>query len=160
MGDAFLASHCWMGIQWLQTPIYVRLSDLIFRIFYQGDWFAPNSVRHHFLWHTSPRGEWGGWVWVYDHRSWNLGFAEACRLRKTTGKDGQPYQLYLRQSSLIILNTQLKILAEVLANFLQFSLIGLKHSCAVKGRSIQNHLQLIHLIIEQLDSETALINFD
>lgn len=60
-----------------------------------------------------------------------------------------------------MLNTDLKLLAKVLANFLKVLLLSLivpEHSCAVKGRSIQNNLHLIRLIKEQVDSEVALIN--
>ena len=64
-----------------------------------------------------------------------------------------------------LLNTELKILARVLANRLQLvisDLIGPEQNYAVKGRSIQDNLHLVREIIEGIkdDTETALINLD
>ena len=64
-----------------------------------------------------------------------------------------------------LLNTELKILARVLANRLQLvisDLIGPEQNYALKGRSIQDNLQLIREIIEGIkdDDEAALINLD
>ena len=53
-----------------------------------------------------------------------------------------------------LLNTELKILARVLANRLQLvisDLIGLEQNYAVKGRSIQDNLQLVHEILEGIE---------
>ena len=63
-----------------------------------------------------------------------------------------------------LLNTELKILARVLANRLQFvisDLIGPEQTFAVKGRSIQNTLLLIREVLEIEDcTEAALIILD
>lgn len=65
-----------------------------------------------------------------------------------------------------MLNTELKILAKVLLNWLQVvisELIEPKQNYAVKRRSIQNNLHLIHTILDggkEDDTETALINLD
>ena len=64
-----------------------------------------------------------------------------------------------------LLNTELKILARVLANRLQLfisDLIGPEQSYAVKGRSIQDNLHLVRQILEGIedDTEAALINLD
>ncbi|CAE1276092.1 unnamed protein product [Acanthosepion pharaonis] len=62
-----------------------------------------------------------------------------------------------------MLITELKILAKVLADRLQIvlsSLIGPEQTCAVKGRTIQDNLHLVRLIIEKVDSDAALINLD
>ena len=64
-----------------------------------------------------------------------------------------------------LLNTELKILARVLANRLQLVisyLIGLEHNNVVKERSIQDNLPLVREILEWLkdDTKTALTNLD
>ena len=64
-----------------------------------------------------------------------------------------------------LLNTELKILALVLANRLQLvisDLIGPEQTFAVKGRSIQDNLHLIHEAVEWIkdDTEAALISLD
>ena len=64
-----------------------------------------------------------------------------------------------------LLNSELKILAPVLANCLQLvisDLIGPEQTYAVKGRSIQDNLHLIRDILEGLKdgTEAALINLD
>ena len=62
---------------------------------------------------------------------------------------------------LTMLNTDLKILAKILANRLQTvlpSLICPKQTCAVKGRTIQDSLHLVRTIIEKVDGNAALIN--
>ena len=64
-----------------------------------------------------------------------------------------------------LLNTELKILARVLANRLQrviSDLIGPEQTFAVKGRSIQDNLHLIREVLEGIgdDSEAALISLD
>lgn len=59
------------------------------------------------------------------------------------------------------LNTDLKILTKVLARHLQAvlaSLLALDQMCAVRGRTIQDNLHLVSLIIEQVDSEAPLIS--
>ena len=59
-----------------------------------------------------------------------------------------------------LLNTELKILAQVLANRLQLvisDLIGPQQTYAVKGRSIQDNLHLIREVLEE-DTEAALIS--
>ena len=64
---------------------------------------------------------------------------------------------------LTMLNTDLKILAKILANRLQTalpSLICSKQTCAVKGRTIQHSLHLVHTIVEKVDGNAALINLD
>ena len=66
---------------------------------------------------------------------------------------------------LTLLNTELKILAKILANRLQVvitDLIEPDQSYAVKGRSIQDNLHLIRSIIEgtEDDAEAALISLD
>ena len=66
---------------------------------------------------------------------------------------------------LTLLNTELKILARVLANRLQLVIrdrIGPEQTYAVKGRSIQDNLHLIREIIEGIEdgTEAALINLD
>ena len=64
-----------------------------------------------------------------------------------------------------LLNTELKILARILANCLQLvisDLIGPEQTFAVKGRSIQDNLHLIHEVLEGIedDTEAALISLD
>ena len=64
-----------------------------------------------------------------------------------------------------LLNTELKILARVLANHLQLvicDLIGPEQTFAVKGRSIQDNLHLIREVLEGIkdDIESALISLD
>jgi len=63
---------------------------------------------------------------------------------------------------LTMLNTDLKILAKILADRLQTalpSLIAPEQSCAVKGRTIQDSLHMIRTIVEKVD-KAALINLD
>ena len=64
-----------------------------------------------------------------------------------------------------LLNTELKILAWVLATRLQFvisDLIGPEQTFAVKGRSIQDNLHLIREVLEGIEdgTEAALISLD
>ena len=64
-----------------------------------------------------------------------------------------------------LLNTELKILARVLANRLQLvisDLIGPEQTYAVKGRSIQDNLHLICEVLEEIENgtEAALISLD
>ena len=64
-----------------------------------------------------------------------------------------------------LLNTELKILARVLANRLQLvisDLIGLEQNYAVMGRSIQGNSYLVSEVLEGLkdDTKAALINLD
>ena len=64
-----------------------------------------------------------------------------------------------------LLNTELKILARVLANRLQLvisDLIGPEQTFAVKGRSIQDNLHLIREVLKGIedDTEAALISLD
>ena len=64
-----------------------------------------------------------------------------------------------------LLNTELKILARVLANRLQLvisDLVGPEQTFAVKGRSIQDNLHLLNLVLEGIedDTEAALISLD
>ena len=64
-----------------------------------------------------------------------------------------------------LLNTELKILAWVLANRLQLvisDLIGPEQNYDVKGRSIQDNLHLVRQILEGIEDDTkaALINLD
>ena len=64
-----------------------------------------------------------------------------------------------------LLSTELKILARVLANRLQFvisDLINPEQNYAVKGRSIQDSLHLVCQVLEGIenDTEAALINLD
>ena len=64
-----------------------------------------------------------------------------------------------------LLNTELKILARVLANRLQHvisDLIGPEQTFAVKGRSIQDNLHLIRKVLEGIedDTEASLISLD
>ena len=64
-----------------------------------------------------------------------------------------------------LLNTELKILARVLANRLQLvisDLIGPEQNYAVKGRSIRDNLHLVRQILEGIkdDTKAALINLD
>ena len=66
---------------------------------------------------------------------------------------------------IILLNTELKILARVLANRLQLvisDLISPEQTYATKGRSIQDNLHLIREVLERLKdgTEAALINLD
>ena len=64
---------------------------------------------------------------------------------------------------LTMLNTDLKILAKILANRLQTvlpSLICPEQTCAVKGRTIQDSLHLVCTIVEKVDGNAALINLD
>ena len=66
---------------------------------------------------------------------------------------------------LTLLNTELKILARVLANRLQRVigyLIGPEQTFAVKGRSIQDNLHLIREVLEGIEdnTEAALISLD
>ena len=64
-----------------------------------------------------------------------------------------------------LLNTELKILARVLANRLQLvisDLIGPEQTYDVKGRLIQDNLHLIREVLEGIedDTEAALISLD
>ena len=64
-----------------------------------------------------------------------------------------------------LLNTELKILARVLANRLQLvisDLIGPEQTFAMKGRSIQDNLHLIREVLEGIedDTEAVLISLD
>ena len=64
-----------------------------------------------------------------------------------------------------LLNTELKILARVLANRLQLvigDLIEPEQNYTVKGRSIQDNMHLVHEILEEIedDAEAALINLN
>ena len=64
-----------------------------------------------------------------------------------------------------LLNTELNILARVLANRLQLvisDLVGPEQNYAVKGRSIRDNLHLVLQILEGIkdDSKAALINLD
>ena len=64
-----------------------------------------------------------------------------------------------------LLNTELKILARVLANRLLLvisDLVGPEQNYAVKGRSIRDNLHLVRQILEGIkeDTEAALINLD
>ena len=66
---------------------------------------------------------------------------------------------------IILLNTELKFLAQVFANRLQLvinDLIGPEQTYAVKGRSIQDNLHLVCEVLEELEdgTEAALINLD
>ena len=61
---------------------------------------------------------------------------------------------------LTMLNTNLKILAKILADHLhivQPSLICPEQTCAVKGRTIQNSLHLVRTIVDKVDGNAALI---
>ena len=65
--------------------------------------------------------------------------------------------------SLTMLNTDLKILAKILAGHYQTilpSLICPEQSRAVKGRTIQDSLHMVHTIIEKVNGNAALINLD
>ena len=56
-----------------------------------------------------------------------------------------------------LLNTELKILARVLANRLQLvisDLISPEQTFAVKGRSIQDNLHLIRVVLEEIEDDT------
>ena len=64
-----------------------------------------------------------------------------------------------------LLNTELKILARVLANRLQLvisDLIGSEQTYAVKGRSIQDNMHLVREVLVKIEdiTEAALINLD
>ena len=64
---------------------------------------------------------------------------------------------------LTMLNTDLKIFEKVLAEHLQAvppTLIGHEQSCVIKSKSIQTSLLLVRTIIEKVDGNVALINFD
>ena len=66
---------------------------------------------------------------------------------------------------IILLNTELKILGQVMANRLQRAisdLIGPEQTFAVKGRSIQDNLHLIREVLEGIedDTEAALMSLD
>ena len=57
-----------------------------------------------------------------------------------------------------LLNTELKILARVLANRLQLvisDMIGPEQTFAVKGRSIQDNLHLIRKVLEGIEDDTS-----
>ena len=81
-------------------------------------------------------------------------------------KDGRHVRRELVDYRLItLLNTELKILARVLANRSQLvisDLIGPEQCYAVKGRSIQDNLHLVRQILEGIkdDTEATLINLD
>ena len=64
---------------------------------------------------------------------------------------------------LTMLNTELKILAKILANRLQGvlgSLIGPEQTSAVKGRTIQDNLHLVRTIVEKVAGNAAMIKLD
>lgn len=66
---------------------------------------------------------------------------------------------------IILLSTDLKILARVLTSRLQIvadKLIGPEQTCAVKGRTIQDNLHLLCTILNEVDDGTGtpLVNLD
>ena len=64
---------------------------------------------------------------------------------------------------LTMLNTDLKILAKILADHLQTvlpSLICPEQTCVKKGRTIQDSLHLVRMIVEKVDGNAELINLD
>ena len=64
---------------------------------------------------------------------------------------------------LTILNSDLKILANIVADRLQTflpSLICPEQSCAVKGRTTQDSLHMVCTTVEKVDGNVALINLD
>ena len=81
-------------------------------------------------------------------------------LKKVAGMSGRVLDDY---RPITLLNTELKILARVLANRLQLvisDLIGPEQTIAVKRRSIQDNLHLIREVLEGIkdDTEAALIS--
>ena len=110
-------------------------------------------------------------------------------LNKSPGLDGLPYEVYLRMSHMFIpiltdmfnhwfakgaipgsitktlLNTQLNILARVLANHLQLvisNLISPEQTYTVMGRLIQDNLHLIRKVLEGIEygTKAELISLD
>ena len=64
---------------------------------------------------------------------------------------------------LTILNTGLKILAKIEAERLQTTMLNLicpEQTCAVKGRTIQDSLHMVFIIIEKINGHVALINLN
>ena len=64
---------------------------------------------------------------------------------------------------LTMVNTDLKILAKILADCLQTALhrmICPEQSCAVRCRTIHECLHMVRTIVEKVDGKTALINLD
>lgn len=67
--------------------------------------------------------------------------------------------------SITFLNTDLKILTRILSSCLQIvvdKLISSEQTCAVKGRTIQDNLHLVHTILDEIDdsADAALANLD
>ena len=113
-----------------QSPVFVPLLALIY-----NNWMKQGSIPQRFT----------------------RGVIKLLRKKKGGGDGIDNYR------PLTMLNTELKILAKVLAGRLQAvlaSLIGPEQTCAVKGRTIQDNLHLVRLIIEKVDSDAALINLD
>ena len=87
---------------------------------------------------------------------------EITLLKKSGGHVWEDLDCY---KPIALLNTELKILARVLANRLQLvisDLIGPKQNYAAKARPIQNNLDLVSEILEGLEdsTEATLINLD
>ena len=62
-----------------------------------------------------------------------------------------------------LLNTELKILARILANHLQLvisNLIGAEQNYPVKGRSVQDNLHLVYEVLEELEDGTEVVQIN
>ena len=83
-------------------------------------------------------------------------------LNKSGGRVWEDFDDY---RSITLFNTELKILARVLAKRLQLvisDLIGPEQNYVVEGRSIQDNLHLVREVIKGIEdgSEAALVNLD
>ena len=128
------------GLYGLPYEVYLRLLHMFVPILTDmfNHWFAqgaiPGSVTKGVI-TLLKKGDWHVWEGLDDYRP------------------------------ITLLNTELKIWARVLANRLQLvicDLVGPELTFAVKGRSIQDNLHLIHGVLEGIkdDTEYYILTFD
>ena len=125
------------GIDGLPYEVYLRLSHMFVPLLtaVYNNWMKQGSIPQRFT----------------------RGIVKLLRKNKHGGEGLSNFR------PLTMLNTDLKILAKILADRLQSalpSLISPEQSCAVKGRTIQDSLHLIRTIIDKVDNKAALINLD
>ena len=125
------------GIDGLPYEVYLRLSHMFVPLLatIYDDWMRQGSIPRRFT----------------------RGIVKLLRKNKHDGDEISNFH------PLTMLNTDLRILAKILANRLQTvppRLICPEQTCAVKGRTIQDSLHLVRTIVEKVDGNAALINLD
>ena len=125
------------GIDGLPYEVYLRLSRMFVSLLatIYNNWMRQGSIPRRFT----------------------RGIVKLLRKNKHGGDGISNFRL------LTMLNTDLKILAKILANLLQTVLpilICPEQTCAVKGRTIQDSLHLVRTIVEKVDGNAALINLN